>query len=487
MGSHEDRALRDHAQALMRGGRIGEAEEVLRAHALARPNDHEALALLAQIASMERRLDEAESLLMRAIRGDRARADYQALLAEVLTTAGRHREAIGRYDHALKLHRDYDAAHAGKAETYLRMGKVDRAMAALQRAPDTPITAIPRLRALSRQGAYEDAIAVARAHLPATSASNDVQRGLWFGLGHACERAKLIDEAFEAISRANALSTGGWTDEGDRHRNDVLMSTFSAEAVPTLPRSDCQSERPIFVVGLPRCGSTLVEQIIDAHPDAAGVGEIETLSKLVLDMPSRLGTKLPWPELLQETNEQGLGMIAQAYLDDLAARSPDASRVVDKQLGNFVHVGLISLLFPKARIIHCRRNPMDLGLSIWTQKLPPGTNAFASDLRAIGTAWRLAQNLMEHWTRVLEYPILAVDYEALVADLEGQTRRMLEFCDLPFDERCLRFWESGRTVLTLSSDQVRQPIYRSSVGRHEAWGALLDPLRDGVQQEQGRR
>jgi len=461
MGSHEDRALRDHAQALMRAGRIGEADEVLRAHALARPNDHEALALLAQIASMERRLDEAESLLMRAIRGDRARADYHALLAEVLTTAGRHREAIGRYDHALKLHRDYDAAHAGKAETYLRMGKVDRA--------------------------YEDAIAVARAHLPATSASNDVQRGLWFGLGHACEQAKLIDEAFEAISHANALSTGGWTDEGDRHRNDVLMSTFSAEVVPTLPRSDCQSDRPIFVVGLPRCGSTLVEQIIDAHPDATGVGEIETLAKLVLDMPSRLGTKLPWPELLQETNEQGLGMIAQAYLDDLAARSPDASRVVDKQLGNFVHVGLISLLFPKARIIHCRRDPMDLGLSIWTQKLPPGTNAFASDLRAIGAAWRLAQNLMEHWTRVLEYPILAVDYEALVADLEGQTRRMLEFCDLPFDERCLRFWESGRTVLTLSSDQVRQPIYRSSVGRHEAWGALLDPLREGAQEAQGRR
>jgi len=481
MGSHEDSALRDHAQSLMRAGQLGEAMEMLRTHSAARPNDHEALALLAQIASMERRLDDAESLLMRAIRGDRKRADYHALLAEVLTTGGRHREAIGRYDQALKIHNTYDAAHAGKAETYLRMGKVDRAVAALHRAPDTPITAIPRMRALIRQNAYDDAIAVARTHLPATTSTNDVQRGLWFGLGQACERARRYEEAFEAFSHANALSTGGWTEDGDRHRNDVLMRTFSAEAVPNLPRSECQSDRPVFIIGLPRCGSTLVEQIIDAHPDATGVGEIETLAGLVLDMPNRLGTNLPWPELLNETNENGLTAIAEAYLDDLAARSPTgAHRVVDKQLGNFVHVGLISLLFPKARIIHCRRDPMDLGLSIWTQKLPPGTNAFASDLRSIGITWRLAEALCEHWTQVLDYPILAVDYESLVADLEGQTRRILEFCDLPFDERCLRFWESGRTVLTLSSDQVRRPIYGSSVGRHEAWGPLLEPLRNEV-------
>ncbi|MBT4768150.1 MAG: sulfotransferase, partial [Phycisphaerae bacterium] len=243
---------------------------------------------------------------------------------------------------------------------------------------------------------------------------------------------------------------------------------------------DCSSDRPIFVVGLPRCGSTLVEQIIDAHPDATGVGEIETLAELVVGMSSMLGMKLPWHELLQEVNEQGLTSIADAYLADLTARAPEGSRVVDKQLGNFVHAGLISLLFPNARIIHCTRDPLDLGLSIWTQKLPPGTNAYASDLAAIGATWRYAQDLMAHWDVVLDYPILEVSYEALVDDLEGQIRRLLEFCDLPFDERCQRFWETGRTVLTLSSDQVRKPIYTSSVGRHKPWGALLDPLRAEV-------
>ena len=480
MGSHEDRAIREQANALLRAGQIADADVLLTEHTKSRPNDHEALAMRAHIASMQRRLNEAESLLMRAIRGDRRRADYHALLAEVLTTSGRHRAAIGRYDTALKIQNDYDAAHAGKAETYLRMGKVDRAIASLEKAPDTPITAIPKLRSLMRQHKYDDAIAVAKSHLPATQCTNDVQRGLWFGLGQASERAEEYESAFDAFSKANALSMGGWTDEVDRQRNDTLMRSFSADSMATLPRSDCSSDRPIFVVGLPRCGSTLVEQIIDAHPDATGVGEIETLAELVVGMSSTLGMKLPWPELMQEVNEQGLTSIADAYLADLTARAPEGARVVDKQLGNFVHAGLISLLFPNARIIHCTRDPLDLGLSIWTQKLPPGTNAYASDLAAIGATWRYAQDLMAHWDAVLDYPILEVGYEALVDDLGGQTRRLLEFCDLPFDERCQRFWETGRTVLTLSSDQVRKPIYTSSVGRHKPWGALLDPLRAEV-------
>jgi tetratricopeptide (TPR) repeat protein len=480
MGSHEDRALREQANALLRAGQIAQADLLLSEHAKARPNDHEALAIRAQIASMQRRLDDAESLLMRALRGDKRRADYHALLAEVLTTAGRHRAAISRYDTALKIQNNYDAAHAGKAETYLRMGKVDRAVASLEKAPDTPITAIPKLRALMRQHRYDDAISVARAHLPATQCTNDVQRGLWFGLGQASERAEQYKNAFEAFLKANALSMGGWTDEIDQQRNEVLMRAFSADSMPTLPRAECISDRPLFVVGLPRCGSTLVEQIIDAHPDATGVGEIETLAELVLGMSTTLDTKLPWPELLQEVNEQGLTSIAEAYLADLKSRAPVGCRVVDKQLGNFVHVGLIALLFPNARIIHCTRDPMDLGLSIWTQKLPPGTNSYASDLAAIGSTWRSAQDLMAHWEATLDYPILEVNYETLVGDLEGQTRRLLEFCDLPFDERCLRFWETGRTVLTLSSNQVRKPIYAPSVGRHAPWGSLLDPLRAAI-------
>ncbi len=480
MGSQEDRALRQHAQSLMQAGHIDAAEELLTQHISSRRNDHEAKAILAQVATMHRDFQRAESLLMQAIRGDRKRADYHAVLAELLTTAGRHREAVARFDHAIKLHAGFDAAIAGKAEVYLRTGKPERTIEVLKNAADTPITAVPRTRALIRLKQFDDAIATAQRHLPATDAPIDAQRGLWFALAQACERAERFDEATDACSHGNAISAHGWTSEADAQRNQLLMETFSSEHLPTLPRADSPDDRPVFVVGLLRSGSTLVEQIIDAHPDAFGAGELETLPKLAMTMQERLGTRLPWPALLQETNESGLEQIAAAYLSEIEPLAPQAKKIVDKQLGNFMHLGLIALLFPKARVIHCQRHPMDLGVSCWMQKLPPGTNPWAASLEAIGATYRLAESLMDHWKQVLDIPILEVRYEHLVEDLGGQVRQILEFCDLEFDPICLRFWETGRTVLTLSSDQVRKPIYASPVGRHVAWGDHLTPLREAL-------
>jgi len=480
MGSQEDREIREHAQSLMQTGQLADAERLLTEHAAKRKSDHEARALLAQIALIQRDFPRAESLLMQALRGDRKRADYHALLAEMLATSGRHREALARYDQAIKAQSGYDAAIAGKAEVYLRMGNSAKSLEVVSRGPDTPVTAVPHARALLREKRLAEAIELALLHLPALKARGDVQRGLWFVLGQACERSGRFDEAFDAYTNGNALSARGWTPEVDRQRNSVLQEAFSADALPSLPKVDCDDDRPIFIVGLPRCGSTLTEQIIDAHPNAHGVGEIETLHDLVMSMQPRLGTRLPWPSLLQETNEAGLASIGQVYLDELTNLAPKAQRVVDKHLGNFLHIGLIALLFPKARIIHCTRDSMDLGLSCWTMKFPPGTNAWASDLYSIGQTCALTASLMGYWKGVLDIPILEVQYESLVADLDGEVRRVLDFCGLDFDERCLRFWESDRTVLTLSSDQVRRPIYASSVGRHAAWGDRLADLRRGL-------
>ena len=260
------------------------------------------------------------------------------------------------------------------------------------------------------------------------------------------------------------------------------MRIFSRDKIIQLPRANVQDDRLVFIVGIPRCGSTLTEQIIDAHSQAIGLGEIETLGRLLVDMPAQLGTKLPWPDVLDEVNESAMELIANTYLASIDAAAGSATRVVDKQLGNIVHVGLIALLFPKARIIHCTRDPMDMGLSCWMQKFAPGTNAWANELTSLGHMIRRTDTLMSHWKQSMDLNLLEVPYEALVADLDTWSRRILDFCDLPFEEDCLRFWESGRTVLTLSNDQVRQPIYGSAVGRHRAWGALLDPLRTALDQ-----
>ncbi|MCH2142309.1 MAG: sulfotransferase [Phycisphaerales bacterium] len=466
----------------MQTGRFEDARQLLADHTARRRNDHEAIAMLGQIAMIERDLPLAESMAMRALRGDRRRADYHAMLAEILTTAGRHKEAIARFEQAIKCHAGYEAAYAGKAETWLRMGRTEKALETARSCPDSPLTAVPHARALIRLKQYDDAIAIAQQHANTTSIPLDVQRGLWFALATACERAERFEDAFEAATQGNALSAGGWSDEAAQTRNETLMRIFSSDQVARLPRVNSDDERLIFIVGIPRCGSTLTEQIIDAHSQAIGLGEIETLGRLVLDMPEHLGARLPWPDLLNEVNEPSMASLAKTYLADIDAAAGSATRVIDKQLGNIIHIGLINLLFPKARIIHCTRDPMDMGLSCWMQKFAPGTNTWANNLTSLGQMIRRTDALMTHWKQTLNLNLLEVPYEALVGDLDLWARRILDFCELPFEDDCLRFWESGRTVLTLSNDQVRQPIYGSAVGRHKAWGALLNPLRASLGQ-----
>ena len=172
--------------------------------------------------------------------------------------------------------------------------------------------------------------------------------------------------------------------------------------------------------------------------------------------------------------------LGRTYADRVEAVAPGAKRIVDKQLGNYQMLGVIALLFPGARIIHCTRNPMDTCLSCYAQKLPPGTNTYASSLVHLGAFSRDMQHLMTHWCSVLSVPILEVRYEETVANVETVARSVIEFLGLPWDDACLHFHESRRTVLTLSADQVRRPIYTTSVGRAKRFGALLDPLREAL-------
>ena len=248
----------------------------------------------------------------------------------------------------------------------------------------------------------------------------------------------------------------------------------------TLTRSDLEDDSPIFVVGLLRTGSTLTEQIIDAHPRAAGLGELESMPMAATKLASLGDSRHSWPAGLEQVTTAELNAVAADYLAETRRRAPRAVRRVDKQLGNFGLLGLVAMLFPKARIIHCRRHPLDAGLSCWTRKFAPGTNGWANTMEGIAEFHRESEAWMDHWREVLPLPVLEVRYEHLVADLDGEARRIIDFCGLDWDDRCLRFWETGRTVLTLSADQVRQPLYDRSVGRHARWGASLDPLRSAL-------
>ncbi|MAT81055.1 MAG: hypothetical protein CMJ29_05350 [Phycisphaerae bacterium] len=484
MSAEQDRLVRQQISGLLYGGDPVNAESLCLDHLQKRPRDHEAMAMLAHIYLTTGRFRDAEMVLSRAIGLDSKRPDYQALMAEILTTVGRHREALGRYDKALKIRSDFEGAIAGKAETYLRMGKPEKTIKVVESSPlssnQSPLLAIVHARGLIRQGDPEQAESIARKHLPGDELNTEQRRSLWHVAALAAEKRGDLDLAAETYLTANGCRQDDWDPEEAISQREATEEIFAEKGFPSLPRSECMDESPIFIVGMLRSGSTLTEQIIDAHPQAAGLGEIDTLPTLTAALNEILGTALPYPACLGETNEASLTSASKIYLEDIIQRAPKALKRVDKQLGNFSLLGLIALLFPKARIIHCRRHPMDMGLSCWTQKFAPGTNAWANTQDGIAAFHREYEAWMDLWSRVLPMTILEVRYEDLVRDLEGQGRRIIDFCGLDWDDRCLRFWETKRTVLTLSSDQVRKPLYEQSVGRHAAWGASLAPLRDAL-------
>jgi len=220
---------------------------------------------------------------------------------------------------------------------------------------------------------------------------------------------------------------------------------------------------------MPRSGSTLIEQILASHPSVAAAGEISDLPDLVADLG-------PFPEAAASAPSERLRRLGHDYVARLGARAPSAARITDKMPANFRLVGLIHRALPQAYIIHSRRDPLDTCLSCYSKLFTEG-HLYTYDLGELGRYYRAYAALMEHWRGVLPPGrMLEVHYEALVDDIEGEARRLVAYCGLPWDDRCLAFYRTARPVRTASANQVRRPIYRSSLARAAAYGALLQPL-----------
>jgi hypothetical protein len=281
---------------------------------------------------------------------------------------------------------------------------------------------------------------------------------------------ELDDQAFAHYREGNRLKQARFVPAIFTGEVDELIEFFSAETIGALSRSPVTSAKPVFVVGMPRSGSTLVEQILSSHPRIAGAGELGDISNLVMRLQRHAG-KAAWP---------ACGELSRQYLDRLDEAGPNAERVIDKALLNFLHLGLIQMLFPAARVIHCTRDPLDTCLSCYFHDFT-GTHHYSYDLDTLGRFYRQYQRLMAHWSAVLSLPIKQVSYEALVADPDTQSRALVDFCGLKWDERCSRFYDNRRSVVTSSASQVRQPVYRRSVNRHRHYDNYLEPLKRALQ------
>jgi tetratricopeptide (TPR) repeat protein len=303
---------------------------------------------------------------------------------------------------------------------------------------------------------------------------------LCFLKGRAYEQAGEHDRAFEAYRAANERLSANF-DPADYARDiDALIESFSSEALASLPRGSDGTSLPVFIAGMPRSGTTLVEQIVDAAPGAHGAGEIKAMESIVASLPQTLGSQRPYPACIGDLTQRAADRLARRYLADIRKLDRNASVVTNKSLANYLQLGVIALLLPGARVIHCRRDPMDTCISCYCSHLMPKRLGYACDLRHVAFAYRQYERLMEHWRATLDIPMLDVCYEELIADPETVSRQMVEFCGLEWDEGCLRPHESKRFAMTLSYDQVRRPMYSSSVGRHRRFERHLGPLREAL-------
>jgi hypothetical protein len=298
-------------------------------------------------------------------------------------------------------------------------------------------------------------------------------------LGKLYDRLGDYDKAFEHVQRGNEQRACKFDMNEFVASIQALIDAYSPRFMATAPRSGITSERPVFIVGMPRSGTTLTEQILARHPDVYGAGELSNINRIPSLLGTLLGGNTIYPYNITGLTTEILNTLGRQYLDFLDTLDRSAKRVTDKMPHNFMAMGLIALLFPRARIVHCRRDPRDNCLSIYFQNFSD-MHTYSNSLADIGLYYRHYEKLTAHFRRVVDIPILEFQYEELVADQEGMTRKLVEFAGLPWDERCLQFHEADRFVATPSYDQVSRPLYSSSTGRWKRYEKHLGPLLEAL-------
>jgi tetratricopeptide (TPR) repeat protein len=409
-------------------------------------------------------------------------------IANVLFTQGRLREANTLYAKALKRSPNNLVAVSGQAEVYERQGKADKARKLIARHMEsgkpTGRMVLTWASLLERERRDEELVAFIDEHVGRTAMQTVTERSLLLMKGRALDRLGRNDEAFDAWAQGNALLAQPFPIDAWRQRLARCRSVYEGRVQADFPTSGLEDDRPVFVVGMPRSGSTLVEQIIHAHPAAIGLGEIGLIPNAVAKLSADREDRLQYPEILPVVDPSDLETAGRTYLDAVKrlARRP-AKRLVDKSLENHELVGLLKMLFPNGKAIHIRRHPLDVCLSCYMHDLAPAIHPWTTDLRSLGERCRLYAEFMRFWREETDVEMLEVQYEHLVADPEAQSRRIIDFIGLPWDDACLAFHEAKRSVATISYVQVDQPMYRTAIKRFEKYGSMLDPLIDALGDE----
>jgi tetratricopeptide (TPR) repeat protein len=469
-------AIRHH-----QAGRLQAAAQIYRLILQAEPNHADATHLLGVIAQQEGNQEVAVEYIGRAIglKGDAAVFHHN--LGEAYRAMGRTAEAVACYRRALELKPDYAEADNNMGNALEEIGDLRSAedcfRAALQHNSRF-VAAHYNLAELLGGTLPEKDLAAQRRLLEERELTDAQRLLLHFGLAQVLDARGEYAAAAEHLDRGNALQLSEWHKCGrayDPKKHVHLVTRIIGVSTPEFFERvrgfGLESELPVFVVGLPRSGTTLIEQILAGHSQVFAAGEI----KLVPDTMAALGGQdADFIEGLRQLNQQTASRLASRHLEKLRAFSGTALRIVDKMPENYLHLGLLASLFPQAKMIHCRRDLRDVALSCWMTRLRE--IRWANDQRQMVSRFHEYQRIMEHWREVLPVRLLEVDYEETVADVEGVARKLVAWCGLAWEPKCLEFQQAKRPVRTASAVQVRRPVYRTAVGRWKHYEHALAPL-----------
>ena len=443
---------------------------------------------------------------------------YKLACAAWRSGSGAWTEARDAFLSALRLDPQHAWAHEGLGQWYLEDGALDRALAhstrALELAPGDPDLAVSHAFVLHTLGRVNEAWQlidplIERRHesgrlallfsrlarqfkqdaralqfaeylLDSSAIVAPEKPSLHFAASSLLDRMGRYDEAFEHARLGKEMTRRPYDAAEHSRRIDRRIAYFTPSKMHDLPRASHGSRRPVFIIGMPRSGTSLIEQVLASHPQVYGGGELDAISKIARSTYAAGWTDdEPFPENMDAISVRKANRLAAQYLDVIARRNSTATYVTDKMPMNFMYLGLIQLLFPNSHVIHCTRDPLDTCLSCYMNHFATG-HEFTHDLSDLASFYRDYRRVMEHWRFEINGPLIEMNYEQMVSDSEGQTRRLLEFLDLPWDDRCLKFFENPRPVNTASTDQVRQPVYSSSVGRWKRYESHLRPLIEGL-------
>jgi tetratricopeptide (TPR) repeat protein len=414
-----------------------------------------------------------------ALNPDDARA--QNSCGKALQLVGKTEAAIVHFERAVALLPSFADAHNNLGSALREVGKVEEAAGPIARAVDLDPKNGSYYYNLAQSKRFKDDDPTL-AHMrqlaqEIDSVSPEHHVPLYFALAKAYADLGDHEHSFHYILKGSNLrrKSSSYNEADVLGRLERIRSVFTAELIREKQGIGEPSCVPVFIVGMPRSGTTLLEQIVASHPKIFGAGELSEIPRLADKLRSPDGARFP-ETMLSSTREQ-LRQLGADYVHAVRSMAPAAERISDKLPGNFAHVGLIHLALPNARIIHTRRDLRDTALSCFSILFPPGNLEFTYDLAELGRFCRAYRTLMEHWREVLPCGVmLEVQYEELVDNLEEHARRIVAHCGLEWDDRCLSFHETERPVRTASVTQVRSPIYHSSIGRWRRYERQLQPL-----------